>query len=89
MIGCRSPVVSNRASAYNDKMTSTSLNLQASVGKSLFLGTLIESNILPFPAISTAERETLTLVLESVDKFMAGGEERYRTFDRNGAQPDE
>lgn len=61
----------------------------ASVGKGLYSGNIHEPAIFPFPPYPAQERETVTLVLDSVDRFMGDKAEAYRTFDREGAQPKE
>jgi alkylation response protein AidB-like acyl-CoA dehydrogenase len=43
----------------------------------------------PFPKISAAERETLALVIESIDRFMANKGEDFRAYDVKGEQPAE
>lgn len=58
-----------------------------SAAKALFLGNVIEECFFPFPQTSAAERETLTMVVESIDRFMAGKEELFRQFDSAGDQP--
>lgn len=65
------------------------LQLHSSTAKSIFLGRILEENVYPFPEISPAEVETLKLVLDSIEKFMAPYDEKYREFDRSGIQPDE
>lgn len=68
---------------------STQLRLDASAGKTLFLGSILEQNLFPFPKVRQEEAETLRLILDSVDKFMAGKEKEFREFDRSGLQPEE
>ncbi len=41
----------------------------------------------PFPQISAAERETLALVIESIDRFMADKGDDFRGYDVKGEQP--
>lgn len=65
------------------------LDTSLSAAKALFLGSILERNLFPFPTIPAAERETLEMVLESIDRFMEGREEEFARFDREGAQPDE
>ncbi len=66
-----------------------SINKQASLAKSLFFGKILEENLLPFPTFSSSEQETLTMVLDSVDKFMEGKSEEFRAYDKKGEQPEE
>lgn len=65
-----------------------SMKREASVAKSLFLGNIVEDNLFPFPSVKKEEAETLGLVLESIDKFMANREREFRDFDHKGAQPE-
>lgn len=60
-----------------------------SPAKGLFLGEFRHSRFFPFPRISQSERETLSLVLESIDRFMTDKDELYRRFDNEGEQPSE
>ena len=73
----------------DDLAQKTKFNQEASVAKSLFLGNIIEENILPYPLIEGDDAETLKLVLESIDKFMESREGDYRGFDEKGEQPEE
>ena len=57
--------------------------------KSLFLGTIVEQNLFPFPKFSAEEAETLKLVIESLDKFLDGKDEEFRKYDTEGMQPEE
>lgn len=61
---------------------------EISPAKSLFSGRVVESKVYPFPRLSDDERETLQLVLESVDKLLGGREHEFRAFDTEGVQPD-
>lgn len=62
---------------------------ESSAAKALFLGNILEQNLFPFPRIAEHERETLQLVLSSVDRFMASKAEDYRAYDKRGEQPEE
>lgn len=73
----------------NEISASASPKKDTSVVKSLFLGTIIEENLFPFPALAPEENETLALVLESVSKFMHQHMEAFRQFDQQGEQPPE
>ena len=66
-----------------------SMDLESSAAKSLFLGTIVEQNLFPFPKFEAEEAETLKLVIESLDKFLEGKDEEFRKHDTEGAQPDE
>src|SRR3990167_4504908 len=71
----------------NSPLDST-LDPGASVAKSFFLGNIVEGNIYPFPAIRESERETLALVLESIERFLSAEQGRFREYDEKGAFPD-
>jgi acyl-CoA dehydrogenase family protein 9 len=61
----------------------------ASPAKSLFLGEIRSEALVPFPRISASEQETLRLVLESIDRFMAEKGDEFRAYDVKGEQPQE
>lgn len=61
--------------------------LDQSPAESLFLGNILEAVLFPYPTFSQAQRESVTMIIDSIDKFMGGREEEYRTFDREGMQP--
>ena len=65
------------------------LNIETSPAKSLFLGNIVEENIFPFPDFAEEEVETLRLVLDSIDKFMAEKSEEVVKYDSKGEQPEE
>lgn len=67
----------------------TKLDLNASPAKSFFLGNILENNIFPFPQINESEKETLQMVIDSVNKFMHGREAEFAKFDREGYQSEE
>lgn len=60
-----------------------------SLAKGLFLGEIREHHLFPFPTIRESERETLAMVIESIDRFMASKEKEYRQYDEEGVQPSE
>ncbi len=64
----------------------TRLDREASAAKSLFLGTVLEENIYPYPELKAEERETLAMMLDSIehaqDDFLA----RERIDQRNKAE---
>jgi acyl-CoA dehydrogenase family protein 9 len=60
-----------------------------SPAKSLFLGEIRSEALVPFPRISASEQETLRLVLESIDRFMAEKGDEFRAYDVKGEQPQE
>lgn len=67
----------------------TNLNKQASLSKSLFLGNIIEENLSPYPILEGEERETLQMVLDSVDKFLESRREEFPIYDDAAEQPKE
>lgn len=73
--------------ANNDK-SSNEEKEKASPAKALFMGNILEEAIFPFPSIDPKEKETLSMVIESIDKFMQGKEEDFRQYDVKGEQPD-
>ena len=62
---------------------------EGSVAKGLFIGEIRDQHLFPFPTIRAEERETLKMVIESIDRFMAAKEKEYRQFDEEGVQPTE
>jgi acyl-CoA dehydrogenase family protein 9 len=60
-----------------------------SPAKALFLGNIIENLIFPYPVISSSEKETLNMVLDSIDRFMGSKSEDFKKYDIKGEQPDE
>lgn len=71
----------------NDAKSSQSI--EGSPAKSLFLGNILEDRIFPFPEIKPEEKETLHMIIDSINKFMAGKEETLRHYDVKGEQPQE
>lgn len=59
-----------------------------SPAKALFLGTVLQSKLFPFPKLKESEVETLKMVLESIDRFMEGRAADYRKYDEKGEQPE-
>lgn len=60
-----------------------------SPAKALFLGRIVQQPLSPFPTIRGEERETLQMVLESINRFMESKSTLYRGFDEEGHQSDE
>lgn len=56
--------------------------------KSIFLGSIIEQSIYPFPKVNPDEGETLQLILDTLDKFMGAESENFREYDLKGAFPE-
>jgi alkylation response protein AidB-like acyl-CoA dehydrogenase len=67
----------------------TDTRTDASIAKGLFLGDIREGHIFPFPGLKAEERETVRMILESIDRFMAPKEKEFRQFDHEGVQPSE
>lgn len=61
---------------------------ESSPAKSLFSGRILESRVFPFPTLSVEEKETLGLVLESIDKLLGPKTEEFRKYDVAGEQPE-
>ena len=60
-----------------------------SVAKQLLLGDILEENLFPYPAIGERERETLAMIVESVDRFLEGKDADFAKWDREAHQPEE
>ncbi len=60
-----------------------------SPAKALFLGNILDNVIFPYPKIEEAEKETLNMVLDSIDKFMSGKASDFKEYDIKGEQPAE
>ena len=58
--------------------------LEISPAKLLFLGDIIEERLFPFPQVSQEERETLEMILDSVEKLMEPLASQYAESDRSG-----
>lgn len=80
-------------SASSDTSTSTAngtrLRLDQSVAKNLLFGEILEENLFPYPAIRERDREMLGMMVESIDRFLAGKREDFRSFDREAHQSKE
>jgi alkylation response protein AidB-like acyl-CoA dehydrogenase len=60
-----------------------------SVAKQLLFGTVLEQNLFPYPEIRERDREVLGMIVESIDKFLAGKETDFARWDRDARQPAE
>lgn len=60
-----------------------------SVAKQLLFGHVLEENLFPYPAINERDREVLGMIVESIDRFLAGKEADFARWDREARQPDE
>ena len=65
------------------------LDLNVSPAKALFVGDIVKSSFMPFPAFDANENETLALVVEAVDRFLEDNESNFTEWDRVGEQPEE
>jgi alkylation response protein AidB-like acyl-CoA dehydrogenase len=64
------------------------LALEQSAAKGLFSGNIYAGQMIPYPGIAPEEREVLSMVLESVNRFMTGHQEQFAEWDREGRQPE-
>jgi len=60
-----------------------------SPAKNLFLGQIESTWLFPFPQMSVTDQETLSMVLESVDRFLEDKSADFQNWDNSGAQPPE
>jgi alkylation response protein AidB-like acyl-CoA dehydrogenase len=65
-------------------MTDTTISFM----RSLCMGEIEEDVLIPFPEINHEERETLEVVLSSVDSLLGPLENDYRVWDREGEMPE-
>ncbi len=63
--------------------------VSGSPAKGLFLGDIREDKLFPFPTIRSEERETLQMVIESIDRFMTEKADDFRRYDEKGEQPEQ
>jgi acyl-CoA dehydrogenase family protein 9 len=61
---------------------------EISPAKMLFLGIVPGKQFFVFPAFKTNEQETLSLVIDSVERFLGSKQRDFREFDRKGEQPE-
>jgi acyl-CoA dehydrogenase family protein 9 len=61
---------------------------EKSIACSLFLGQIETSQLTQFPVSDPQENETLSIILETLEKYLSSEEENFRLFDKNGAQSD-
>jgi acyl-CoA dehydrogenase family member 9 len=67
----------------------SSLRLDQSVAKSLFVGEILDENLFPYPKIRERDREMLGSVVEAIDGFLADKEADFRKWDEHAHQPEE
>ena len=60
-----------------------------SPGKEYFLGAVLSDALFPFPDVNPNEKETLSMIIESIDRFMEGKEAAFAEYDKKGQQPDD
>ena len=48
------------------------LRLDQSVAKNLFFGEIVEENLFPYPVMRERDRELLGMMVDSIDRFLAG-----------------
>ena len=65
------------------------LNLESSPVREMFLGKVLSKNLFPYPEITEDERETLQMVIDSIDRFMEAKGEKFVEFDEKGEQSEE
>ncbi|RME57704.1 MAG: acyl-CoA dehydrogenase [Candidatus Dadabacteria bacterium] len=61
----------------------------SSIAKSLFLGSIVEENLYPFPSFSKEEKEILETVGSTLKRFMESKQEVFKEYDIKGEQPAE
>jgi len=71
------------------KVEETRLRRDCSVARNLYFGEIVEENLFPYPAIAAKDLETLGMIVESVDRFLAEKGEDFARWDREARQPDE
>ena len=64
------------------------MDLNVSPAKALFVGDIVKSSFMPFPAIDANETETLAMVVEAVDRFLQDKQGDFSDWDRLGEQPE-
>ena len=62
---------------------------EQSVAKQLLLGNVLEAALFPYPAINDRDREMLTMIIDSVERFLDGKQDEFARMDREAHQPDE
>ncbi len=65
------------------------LRRDQSAAKSLFVGSILEENLFPYPKIRERDREILGSVVEAIDGFLADKAGDFKTWDREAHQPEE
>src|SRR5271165_3859334 len=60
-----------------------------SVAKSLAAGRILEDQLFPYPNLRAQDRETLRMIVDSIDQFLAPKQQDFKRWDREAAQPAE
>ncbi|MFQ6005306.1 MAG: acyl-CoA dehydrogenase family protein [Woeseia sp.] len=63
--------------------------LDLSPAKALFCGEIVPSSFWPYPRTSGEQKETLDLMVDSIDRFLEDRDDDFRTWDEASAQPEE
>ena len=61
----------------------------ASVARHLFLGEVLEHELFPYPQMPDRDRESLGLIIDSIDHLLSGRQQDFKHWDRNAEQPAE
>jgi len=61
----------------------------SSPAKALFRGAIDRSAIWPFPAHEIGQDETVAMVVDTLDRFLADKQDSFRAWDETGEQPQE
>lgn len=70
-------------------MAKKNLDKDISIIQALFFGHVSEDKFFPYPELETDEKETLNIVLDSINKFLGDKQEDFTKWDEEGAQPDD
>ena len=60
-----------------------------SPAKSLFIGNIQTECLFPYPDPLAKDRESLNLIIDSIDKFLGGKASEVKAYEKKGAQPDD
>ena len=66
----------------------STLRLDRSAVKQLFLGDIFEENLFPYPTMRERDREMLGMMLDSIDDFLAAQKDDLRKWDDEAHQPE-
>lgn len=70
-------------------MTNNKFIKDQSVAKNLFLGSVQTENIFPYSELPPEQSELISMIIDSVDKFMTGKEKLFAEFDVKASQSPE